>query len=215
MTEIHGTCRDGFESVSHGDERELRSRAGTRRLCLRHGGRRAGRRSVGGRCRRARPAVGAGHDRQRVLDHQDHGCDLRPDAGRPWRARPERSGGHLLARVRGEWQGGHPRPPRDEPHGRRVGFRPGDRPPRTSTTSRPSPRRLAGQAPWWDHARSPATTRSRKASCRASSCSGSPGVRSARSSARRSQHRSVPTSTSVSPRRRTTGSQISCLRTCR
>ena len=125
----------------------------------------------------ARAPVGAGHDRQRVLDHQDHGGHLRADARRPRRGRPRRAGGRRywpeFARQR---QGGRARPPRDEPHRRAVGLRAGHRGRATSTTgttsSPASPRRRRGGS------RAPrrATTRSPRATCRASSCAGSPAA---------------------------------------
>ena len=93
-------------------------------------------------------AVGARHDHQRVLDDQDHGVGVHAHAGRPRTARFRRARRSLLARVRPERQGGRPRPPRHEPHGRRLGVRSADHRRRRSTTGTPSsrawPRRRRG-----------------------------------------------------------------------
>ena len=77
----------------------------------------------GGWCDTERqPAVGAGHDHQRVVDHQDGDQPRRAHAHRPRRGRCLRPGGRLLARVRRQRQGGDRGPPHPQPHLRSLGL---------------------------------------------------------------------------------------------
>ena len=149
----------------------------------------------------------AGHDRQRLVLHQDDGRRLHADARRPRPARLRRPRRRLLAEFAEKGQAGRPRPARDEPQRRPLRLRPGRPGSSTSTTAAAWPPRWPGRRPGGSRARPPATTRSRRGSCRARSWSASPACRWARSSAARSPNRSAPTSTSASTPRTTAASR--------
>ncbi len=94
--------------------------------------------------------MGAGHDRQRVLDHQDDDVRVRADARRPRRARLRRAGVAVLAGVRGRGQGRRAGPQPDGPHapacpGGSEPMQPEDLADWEKCTSL-----LAAQAPWWE-----------------------------------------------------------------
>ena len=144
-------------------------------------------------------AVGARHDHQRLVDDEDDDRPRVPRARRPRRARRRRAGRPLLARVRGERQGGRARPPPHVAHRRAVGLGAADARPRTSTTGRRSTALLAAQAPWWEPGTASGYHALTQGYLSARSSAGSPAGRSARSSPRRSPGRSAPTSTSASP----------------
>ncbi len=93
--------------------------------------------------------MGAGHDRQRVLDHQDHDRAVRADPGRPGGARPPRSGHPLLARVRPGGQGADRGPPSARPHRRSLGWQ---EPLALESLAdwELCVSLLAAQAPWWE-----------------------------------------------------------------
>ncbi len=82
-----------------------------------------GRRHLGRPRRRGqdRP-VGRGHDRQRLVEHQDRDEPGRADAGRSRSARPRRAGRHVLAGVRRQRQAGRQGAPPAVAHLRRRGL---------------------------------------------------------------------------------------------
>ncbi len=107
----------------HHAGRPARPRGGRRRVRRRVRARRAGRRHLG---RVGRPgeddSLGARHDHQRLVDHQDDDVPLHADAARPRRARFPRPRRNVLARVRAGRQGEDRGPPHHGPHRRPLGL---------------------------------------------------------------------------------------------
>ena len=131
MTETmtSGFAQERFAPVRDAFEANLASGADVGASLLRHGRRRDGGRPLGRLGRRGEDAaLGKGHHRQRLFDHQDDDRAHRPDAGRPRRARFRRAGRPLLAGVRRQRQGGRQGQPPDEPLGRPLGLEGNDQP---------------------------------------------------------------------------------------